>query len=148
MADKMTIREECPACGMLTAHIEEDGTVYIHPHNCPGMYSGPSRIFGPGEVIFVPANESDSTSELVVKYRDLQAKNKRLSSDLREMASDCAQLQKVLLDIGFKVRDVLGIDIVQKATDPRDGSWKCSCGMLHYKYMHSCCNCGRSKPNV
>lgn len=88
---------------------------------------------------------SDSVVELVKANRELQVKNSRLSADLREMASDCARLQNILFDIGLKVNDVLGIDIAQKATDPHDGSWKCSCGMLHDKYMDSCCNCGRSK---
>lgn len=88
-------------------------------------------------------NDPDNTVDLVWAYHELQAKNKRLSSDLREMAKDCARLQKVLLDIGFKVRDILGIDIVKKATDPRTGSWRCNCDMWNFPSQKSCSNCGR-----
>lgn len=87
---------------------------------------------------------------IVHTIRTLQDKNERLSSNIREMSRDCARLQKVLLDIGHKVSDVLGREVCAMALDlvgrvSLQNSWHCYCGMRHSKNLDSCCNCGRSK---
>lgn len=89
-----------------------------------------------------------NASKLIIEHRELQDKNKRLSSDIREMARDCAKLQKVLLDIGFKVSDVLGREVCGIALDlvgrvSPQNSWKCDCDMWNSKNLDSCCNCGK-----
>lgn len=145
MAMRLTIHEICPKCARVDARQNGDGTVHTIVHGCV-VKGQPPRSYLPGEVIFVPANESDNIADLVLAYRELQAKNKRLSSDLGEMAKDCAMLQKVLLDIGFVVRDTLGIEIGSKLS-PRaalaPGSWKCTCDMWNYPSRDSCTNCER-----
>jgi len=168
MAVKLTIHEICPKCGELAAWQESDGTVHVNRHDCPGSPYDP-RSFRPGEVTFVPRHESLTDDELdeieqwgtrhlqpfyisytksqriVHTIKTLLDKNKRLSSDLSEMAKDCAKLQKVLLDIGYKIRnDVLGIDMVGKDS-PR--SWRCDCDLLNYPTQKRCSNCGKQKEN-
>lgn len=172
MASKTTIHEICTKCGKLAAWQDSDGTVHVNAHKCsdpPISAHTFLRSFRPGEVIFVPMSEpltDDELNELeqwgthlshsfhfsrskalriASTIKALRAKNKRLSSDFREMASDCARLQKVLLDIGYKVRDVLGVDISKEVSSLRKGSWQCHCGVRSDKIMDSCCNCGRSK---
>lgn len=148
MAVKLEIHEICRKCGSIAARQESDGTVHINAHNCPKAPPGPPdypRSFRSREVIFVPAQESNNIVKLILANRELQAKNSRLSSNFKEMAKDCARLQKILLDIGHKVCDVLGIDIVQKTISPCTGMWQCDCDIWNAKYLHSCCNCGRSK---
>jgi len=140
MTVKLEIHEICPKCGKVAARQDIGGTVYVIGHDCvvkiPGTFEYP-RSFRYGEVIFVP---------MIDTIKTLQDKNKRLSSDLGEMAKDCAKLQKVLLDIGSVVRDTLGIEIGSKLS-PRaalaPGSWKCTCDMWNYPSRDSCTNCGR-----
>lgn len=169
MAVKTIIYEICPKCGRVAARQDSDGTVHTIVHGCVVRVTAP-RSFLPSEAIFVPMSEpltdneldeleqwgtrflrpfnlsGDHARRIVDTIKTLRVKNKQLSSDFREMAKDCAKLQKVLLDIGHKVCDVLGVDIAKKVSDLRKGSWQCNCGMWHFEYLHSCCNCGRSKP--
>ncbi len=70
----------------------------------------------------------------------LKANNIRLKSDLSEMAKDCAKLQKALLDIGFMVRDILGIEIEPKIS-PR--AWQCTCDIWNFSSRKCCVNCGK-----
>ena len=68
----------------------------------------------------------------------LQEKVDRMSGHLNAMASDCAQLQKTLLDIGVKVRNTLGVQIVPRT------SWQCVCDKWNYPGRDCCTNCGRA----
>ena len=144
MAGKTIIHELCPMCGRLAAWQNHDGTAHTIVHGCVVKETAP-HSFLPSEVIFVPINKSNDVVELVLANRELQAKNSRLSADLREMAKDCARLQKVLLDIGSKVCDVLGREVCGVAFDlvgrvSPQNSWQCTCGMQNYPV---CTNCGR-----
>ena len=144
MAIKRTIHEICLKCGKVAARQDSDGTVHTVVHGC--VVKGTiQRSFLPSEVVFVSAIEPNSVVELVLANRELQAKNSLLSSNFREMASDCAKLQKIVFDIGHKVRDVLGIDIVQPTINPCTGMWQCTCDMWNYPSQKSCSNCGKSK---
>lgn len=77
-----------------------------------------------------------------VHCRILQDKVNRMSAHLSAAASDCAQLQLILLDIGMKVRSTLGAQVIPRTT------WQCICQSWNYPARDCCTSCGRTGDHV